>query len=158
MKPPLNCRPGDQALIVRSPDYNPVMMGLVVKCLALSDPPHTKKDFSGRMWRIDRDLVWRFGDGSLVITPHIPDTFLRAVRPGEILPSLTQPKPTPPPGQFCIGENETEAGLRIEAEDPEALAVYLQLKIFELPRNADGGMSMLRAILYEMARQSEGSA
>jgi hypothetical protein len=90
MNAALNCCPGDRALIVTAPDYNPWMLGLVVTCLALEDHPQAHAAFAGRVWRVDRGLIWKPGE-EFVATPHIPDAFLRPGTLEAVFPAPPRP-------------------------------------------------------------------
>jgi len=78
----LRCRPGDLALVLRSPDW-----GKLVTCIELIGEDERLKfrigDNNGPIWRIDRECMWadwdRSGLGNAL--PYAPDAALMPIRP-----------------------------------------------------------------------------
>lgn len=74
----MNCKPGDLAVIVRSTDGQAV--GRFVECLQM-DGNHSE---FGPIWRVrteGRGIVTIHG--TLAIVLHMPDAWLRPIRPDE---------------------------------------------------------------------------
>ncbi len=78
----LRCRPGDLALVLRSPDW-----GKLVTCIELigEDERITFRigDGNGPVWRIDRTCMWAdwSRSGLEVPLPYAPDSALMPIRP-----------------------------------------------------------------------------
>jgi hypothetical protein len=78
----LRCRPGDLALVLRSPDW-----GKIVTCIELigEDERITFRigDGKGPVWRIDRECMWAdWSHGGLEVPlPFAPDAALMPIRP-----------------------------------------------------------------------------
>jgi len=78
----LRCRPGDLALVLRSPDW-----GKLVTCIELIGKDERITfgigDDNGPVWRIDRKCMWAdWGRGGLEIPlPYAPDAALMPIRP-----------------------------------------------------------------------------
>jgi hypothetical protein len=82
MNAKLRCRPGDLALVLRSPDW-----GKLVTCIELIGEDERITfgigDDNGPVWRIDRKCMWAdWGRGGLEIPlPYAPDSALMPIRP-----------------------------------------------------------------------------
>jgi len=81
MNAKLRCRPGDLALVLRSPDW-----GKLVTCIELIGEDERITfgigDGNGPVWRVDRECMWAdWRRGGLEIPlPYAPDSALMPIR------------------------------------------------------------------------------
>lgn len=74
----MNCKPGDLAIVIRSPTFKE-NVGKMVRCISIND--HFVDPKNGAVWNVDRELTWfRYSTAGPATLCCAPDSVLMPIR------------------------------------------------------------------------------